>query len=365
MLERSSGIDWPAVSLSARSFDPMRVLIFTSMYPGKDSPGYAPYMADQVRSLIEAGLSIKLIEVNPRSTRFNYAVVFPQLVRSIRSKEFDIIHTHHTYTMLLVDFARRIARVRIPVVLTNHEGETLDLVRSLRTWHPTSRLRHSLFLKRLAAERADFVIFVSRRLSEMIAPSVPFEVIPCGVDLSKFTPLDRALCRRQLSIGSGATVLFFPNNPRGAGKRFALAQATYEIVKKRVQPSFLLAADGNIPHHMMPLYYNAADVVIQASFYEASPTVVKETLACEVPLVSTDSGDTREIVDGVPYCFVCRADARDLAEHALLCLGQRAVGGRDRLRAMELGTDQVARRLLRVYRRAVGEGMASKKANQS
>lgn len=328
----------------------MRVLVVTSMYPSEEAPGYAAYMAEQVRSLRAAGVGVDLFEFNPRRTRLNYAWSLPRLIRKLRSERYDVIHTHHTYSMILVDVARAVARSRVPLVLTNHEGEASDPTRRTRTWHPTSLLRNSLLLKKLVTRRANFPIFVSQRLSDVIYPNGEFEIIPCGVDMEKFRPLDRAQCRGRLYLPLDAFVLFFPANPKSYEKRIALAEATYEAIRHR-HPRALMLTGGNIPPESMPLYYNAADVVLQTSFYEGSPTVVKEALACEIPLVSTDVGDTQAVIQGVPRCSVCRDDPNELADAVLQCEGLRATGGRDRLLALGLSLEQTARKLIRVYQR--------------
>ena len=336
----------------------MRVLVVTSMYPSKEAPGYAVYMAEQVRSLRAAGIDVDLFQFNPRRTRFNYAVSLPQLVRKLRSERYDVLHTHHTYTLILVDVARTVARSRVPLVLTNHEGEASDTTQRTRTWHPMSLLRNSLLLKKMVTRRADFPIFVSQRLSDVIYPHGEFEVIPCGVDVETFRRLDRAQCRDQLRLPLDAFLVFFPGNPKSMAKRIALADATYEVIRHR-HPRALMLTGGNIPPESMPLHYNAADVVLQTSYYEGSPTVVKEALACEIPLVSTDVGDTQAVVQGVPYCFVCRDDPSELAGAVLRCEGQRATGGRDRLLDLGLSLEQTALKLIRVYHRVTNSQMGT------
>lgn len=331
----------------------MRVLVVTNHYPTLRRPGHGAFLADQVDSLRRIGLQVDVFFFDPKRTRVNYALRFPRMLRLVRSGSYDVMHSHHTYTTLLADLGRSLARRRIPIVFTNHEGEITDTQRSTRTWHPTSRLRHSLAVKRLAVRRADFVIHVARRTAEGLAVESPFDIIPCGVDLNLFTPLDRRACRAQLGISEDAVVLFFPAGPKAEGKRFPLAKAVYELLRTRMPGTILLTA-GGIPHRSMPVYYNAADVVLQASFYEASPTVVKEALACEVPIVSTDSGDTREIVDGIPFCYVCSDDPAELAERSVECIGQRAEGGRRQLLQKGLSTEQVARRVARVYELVIG-----------
>ncbi len=333
----------------------MRVLVVTNMYlsgKGNGEAGAQCAIAEQVRSLRSAGLDVDVIFFDTKRTRLNYGLSFPRIVRAIASGRYDIVHTHHTYTLILVDLAKKLAGREIPVVLTNHEAEALDRGRKTRTWHPTSYLRHSLRVKRIAARRADFVIFVSRQLASAIGENGCQDVIPCGVDLGKFKPLNQAQCRHELGVPANRLVMFFPGDPRNARKRFELAQATHEVVRK-AHPTSLMLTGGSIRYDLMPVFFNAADVVLQTSFAEAAPAVVREALACEVPVVSTDVGDTLEVVEGVPYCSVCPEDPRELASRVLEAYGHRALGARERLLSKDLELVQAARRIIRVYERVI------------
>lgn len=325
----------------------MRVLVVTNLYPA----GLGNWVAEQVRSLRDAGVDIDVFFFNTRGERWRYASSIPRIAEVIRQHRYDVIHTHHTYTMFSVLAARKVVGSRIPVILTNHEGEMLGESRIL-TWHPTSLLRNSLAVRRYAARRAERVIFVSERLATTLGFGGGYEVIPCGVDLRVFYPADRVTCRRTLNIPEEALVVFFPAAPQSRRKRFSLAREAFDVVKRRV-PSALLIHGGAIQYGDMPCYYGAADVVVQTSYFEASPTIVKEALACEVPVVSTDVGDTRDVICGVPHCAVCSEDPEEIADRLLAAMGKRAHGGRERLLAMRLDLPQVAERIVAVYRQVV------------
>ena len=327
----------------------MRVLVVTNMYLS----GNGNWVAEQVASLRAIGLDVDVIFFDTQKTRLHYGLSFPRMVRAVAMGKHDILHTHHTYTLILVELARKLTGSRIPVVLTNHEPEAMDREGKTRTWHPTSHLRHSLRVKRFAARRADFVIYVSRQLSDALSVNGRQAIIPCGVDLERFKPLDQRQCRQQLGIPADKKVIFFPANPRNRRKRFELAQAAHGIVRNDL-PSSLMLTGGGISADMMPLWYNAADVVLQTSFCEASPTVVKEALACEVPVISTDAGDTRDVVHGVPHCWVCSDDPRELATRILEASSHRAVGARKHLLEKELSLEQTGRRVMQVYQRVLG-----------
>lgn len=330
----------------------MRVLVVSNMYLS----GNGNWVSEQVRSLRGAGIEVDVIFLNTKRTRLLYGLALPGVARAIASGQYDLLHTHHTYTAILSYLASRVIRSEIPIVLTNHEPEITDRKGRTRTWHPTSLLRHSLAIKRFAANRCAFVIFVWRELAQVLSIRQPYDIVPCGVDLTVFRPMDRRRCRRDLGIPEDRPVLFFPGDPRNPRKRFALACEVFRRVRM-IHPEAILLTGGRIASDAMPVYYNAANVVIQTSFCEASPTVVKEALACEVPVVSTDAGDTFEVVQGVRHCWVCAEDASELARRVVEALPFRAEGGRQQLIRKQLTLPQVARRIIEVYKRVLsGEG---------
>jgi teichuronic acid biosynthesis glycosyltransferase TuaC len=94
---------------------------------------------------------------------------------------------------------------------------------------------------------------------------------------------------------------------------------------------------------------NAADVLLVTSVHEGSPTMVKEALACNLP-IAVDVGDVRERLCGVPGCEVTTGSSADQLALALVRVLSRndRVDGRQRVRG--LSERDVARRLVLIYR---------------
>jgi glycosyltransferase involved in cell wall biosynthesis len=106
----------------------------------------------------------------------------------------------------------------------------------------------------------------------------------------------------------------------------------------------------------MPWYYSAADAMILCSDSEGSPTAVKEALACNLPVVSTDVGDVAEIVDGIAGIQICEQTADSLGEGLKKVLHPPAgvvFDGRSAMR--RYSQENIIQAILHVYRRAIEE----------
>jgi glycosyltransferase involved in cell wall biosynthesis len=118
----------------------------------------------------------------------------------------------------------------------------------------------------------------------------------------------------------------------------------------------------------MPLYYSAADVMILCSDSEGSPTSVKEALACDLPVVSTDVGDVQSIMAGIDGTEICEQNAVSLADALERVLAQSSrtpFRGRAAMRRFDQSV--TAASLVGVYqtvlrRRSASSGLAASRS---
>jgi glycosyltransferase involved in cell wall biosynthesis len=68
----------------------------------------------------------------------------------------------------------------------------------------------------------------------------------------------------------------------------------------------------------VPVWLNASDALLLTSAHEGSPTVVKEALACNLPVVSVDVGDVADRTAGITGCYLSEPTPECLADRLIL-----------------------------------------------
>jgi glycosyltransferase involved in cell wall biosynthesis len=115
-----------------------------------------------------------------------------------------------------------------------------------------------------------------------------------------------------------------------------LARAAVEVANRSGIPAEIHQLQG-VPHDEVPIWLNASDILILTSLHEGSPNVIKEALACNLPIISVDVGDVRERVDGIEGCYLALPNPEDLAAKLrLVHSGPRQVAGRIKMQELSL-----------------------------
>jgi glycosyltransferase involved in cell wall biosynthesis len=200
----------------------------------------------------------------------------------------------------------------------------------------------SFLLARLASAVIVKTAELKRRLRLEAA-----QVIPNGVDLDLFKPADQAEARRSLGLDPQKKLVLFPYDPERAEKRFDVIESAVARARQAV-PELEILRVSAVPQSRMPLYMNAADVLILASQSEGSPNTVKEAMATNLPVVTVDVGDTAELVGQTEGCHLVPRDAKEIAVKIVeVCRRGTRTRGRDRVATLSMET--VAKQIVQVY----------------
>ena len=307
----------------------MRVLVVTNMYPSPERPAFGTFVRDQVEDLRRAGIEVDIFYIEGRQSLRNYVAGIFRFWRQLTQQRYDLVHAHYTHGGL-------IARLQFlyPVILTHHGS---DLLSSTRTVMKLSRVLHPLFSR---------VIVVSKQMLDIFNDNRTV-LIPCAIDLEAMKPIPVVEARQQLGLSPEKPLVLFAGQHWQRVKRFELLEQAMSLVKQRCPEAELVIVAGK-PHSVIPLYMSACDVLALTSRSEGSPMVIKEAMACNVPIVSVDVGDVAQVISGVDGCYIAEPTPEDVAEKILLTLTARQrTRGREKI--THLGSGPITQRIISLY----------------
>lgn len=334
----------------------LNILTFTTLYPNDSQPHHGLFVEHRIRRVAESGdARIRVLapvawfpSANPRFgnyaalarvprhdqrhgltidhpryplvpkigmnlTPLTMAAAMVRPIQKIRDEgfDFDIIDAHFLYpdgvaATLLGQWFRK------PVVMTGR-GTDITLIPD----YPWPRRMIGWACRRSAA-----VITVCAALKHALVqrniPENHIHVLPNGVDLELFQPMDREMARRQLGL-AGTILLSVGHLVKRKGHDIPIRALTslpdMQLIVVGGGGTFeddneaelrQLARDlgvanrvhfaGAIAQTRLPLYYSAADILVLASAREGWANVLLEAMACGLPVIASRVWGTPEVI---------------------------------------------------------------------
>lgn len=273
-------------------------------------------------------------------------LVVLRLARMLRRLQPDVVHTWMYHSDLLGGLAARLAGCRSVVWCLRHSNLA-----------KTANKRSTLAVVKVCAWLSGWVprqiVSCSHRARQVHAAvgyvDEKIQVIPNGFDLGRFVPdaAARARVRAELGLTHDAPLVGVVARYDVQKNHLGFVQVAAQVLAQLPQVHFVLAGtdvDGGnaelqaaiaahpgLAAHMhllgrrddVPQLMAALDVLASPSHGEAFPNVLGEAMACGVPCVVTDAGDSAEIV-GSTGRVVAVGDMDGLAREMVVVLRQPA-----------------------------------------
>lgn len=310
----------------------MKVLFVSS----SNRIGISPIVIKQGESLESVGVSVFYYGIKGKKI-LGYLSNISKIRRQINLLKPDIIHAHYSLSGIVASMAG-----------------AKPLVVSLMG----SDVKSGVFF-RLLIHLFNFIYnwkYIVVKSMDMLADLKidNVHVLPNGVDIENFKPLNKNICQNKLGWSSAKIHLLFAANPDRPEKKFILAEQSVKLCGFDQTELHVLK---NVNHSEIIYHYNAADVVILSSLWEGSPNVIKEAMACNRPIVSTNVGDVHTLFGTESGHYISANNVEDFASKLKLAieysLSLKTTSGRDRIIQQGLDSSTIANRILDLYKKAI------------
>ena len=297
------------------------------------------FVQSQYDSLKAEGLEMVLFPVVGHGAIAHLKAAW-KLRKLVRRENPDVIHAHYSIYGYVAAIAC-LGLCKKPKIVVSILG---SFPRQNRKWK----------LVRFCVQHVwDKTIVKSKRTKRQLGLDVL--VIPNGVNLEIFQTLEASAARKAVGFEDGKKYIIWCSNPERPEKNWKLAEDAVSLLND-VQ---LVAVYNKTPQEVC-MYMNAADCLLLTSDSEGSPNVIKEAMACNCPIVTTNVGDVTERLENLEGCYVVEDnDCRftDLPKAAKLIAEQlkkaldygKRTDGRERILKDRLEIGQIAKRIMELY----------------
>jgi teichuronic acid biosynthesis glycosyltransferase TuaC len=318
----------------------MKVLFITNMFPVPDYIYFGIHVKEQIDALKkDQGVDGEVYFINGRESKYNYFKSIAALRRKIDKGSYDLIHIHYGISGLFLLFYEP----KIPVFVTLHSGELFQ-----KKGYINHLMQKNLTMA--IVKRVNKVIVLNDTMTAMLNRYTDKLIkLPCGTDLSLFE-------NARPSIKAGSFTIGFPGNKARPEKNYVLFAQIVAELRKIGEVNVI--EFHNLTRGEVIAGLTKIDVLLMTSTVEGSPQIIKEAMACNRPIVSTNVGDVQDLLSGVLHSAVLSTFnpsdfVASVTEIMNLPEEERFTNGREKLIEMGLNSTKVSERIYHLYEKFV------------
>jgi glycosyltransferase involved in cell wall biosynthesis len=303
----------------------------------------APFIRSQGESLKENGVDVSYFPLKGKGL-YGYLKNVTVLRKHIKQYTYDLIHSHYSFSGWISALTGTFG---VPKIVSYMGCDVYGDFDENGRLIPFSRI--NIFSARLLQFFVKRIIVKSENLKHHIRLQKKARVIPNGVNVSQFRVMEKKEARKQLGLQPDKMYLLFLGNKMNPRKNYRLLEVAANNLDFRLE----ILTPYPVSSVEVPLYLNACDVLVQTSYQEGSPNIIKEAMACNTPIVSTNCGDVKWVLGNTEGCYITGYHPGDaeikLKEAIQFARMKGKTSGRNRLKQLGLDSDTIAQKLIRIY----------------
>jgi len=289
----------------------------------------SPFVKAQADALTKEGIKVDFFLIKNNGV-FGYLKSIRELIHCTENIEYDVYHAHYSFSGYVASLAKKkplvVSLLGTDVIKSSLSRSILKIVSSICDWSriivKSDQMKNLLKIKKI-------------------------EVVPNGVSFDTFHPINQKKARSILNWNLEEKIILFNGHKSNPIKNYALAEKAINLCKKNIK----IVEMKNLDQEKLNLYYNACDVFLSTSLWEGSPNTIKEAMACNTNIISTNVGDVNYLFGKEKYNRICTFDPLEISTIITNALRVKKENnkGRERLIHLSLQGTDVAQKLIKLY----------------
>jgi len=306
----------------------------------------SPFITEQIKSISSESIHFDIYPIKGQGFCGYLKNIIPYR-KKISTNNYDLVHAHFGLSGFLAGLQRK-----IPIIVTFHGSDI-------------SNFRNNVISSIVCLLAAWIIVVNSKMLGSIfIKPINNYSIIPCGINLETFYPFDKFETRKRLRFNETDKIIVFSSSFTNPVKNYTLAKLALANLKEDTNNLMVIELQGKNRNEVNDIL-NAADLLLMTSFSEGSPQIIKEAMACNCPIVSTDVGDVKWVIGDVAGCFliskneklkiksleteVVKETSEKIQEALKFAEQVGRTKGRERIIALGLDSETIAKKVIDVY----------------
>lgn len=318
--------------------------------PTKERKFSGIFSERQAKSLLKLGIEVHRVYVGKGFSLFQPIKSFFCLLYKRWKIKPNIIHAQYGS---MTGFLGVLTRGKTPLIISFCGSDLLGACQL--NGKENIRGEIGVKLSKIAANYASNIIVKSKGLMDALPDSCrpKAKIIPSGVDLKLFHPRDHNEARRKLRLPIDKKIILFNPVDNNPNKNLKLVQESFRLVKGKQSDAMLFLIQNESPEKI-PLLMAASDVLLVTSYHEGSPNIVKEALACNLPIVSVPCGDVKERLQEVHPSFIVDYSPKAIVKaiNKIFKINRRSNG---REKVQDLSIEKIAKKIRDFYFQTIKE----------